>query len=519
MGTQLERPEVSQILTAWLLRWRYAILCLSVFCMMCFHARNGQWVGDFWEHSAVVRELATHILQPQHPQLLLDAPHAFYSPYAVLVALLARLFHVDAITALSVMGLINLFLLFIGLRLFSAPVDVKCGSAVAFYALLFTLFCWGAHPWEYSGFFHIGVLGYVLPYPSTFATALTLIALGLYQRRIELRQPFWLVLVFPIVGIVLISHPITYVVLAAGLFSQVFAEKGSALPQVVFTGSLLALAFVAAMFWPYFPLYQLLAHESPAYHIQNKTMYFGVVSRIWPSLFALPVVVARVRSNWRHPWNSFLAIMLVIYAFGAISGKYAYGRVISFVVLMLHLAMAERLSKYESQITPLGWTWRRLAVPVGVVCCVLFLSLTPLLHALSRSFSVRPPTYADYQFLRRFLGQYDTVLTDVNSGWIVPTFGGKVVAVPSSHPLAYISDQNLRAADITRFFDADATFTERTQIIHKYKANYLLLNKVEIANWQDLRQMFAPPGEVLFETEKFVLVSLVPSVTHGRPLE
>jgi len=53
------------------------------------HTRNQLWVEDFWEHSAVVRELSTHLLHPKHPQLLLDAPHPFYSPYAVMVALLA----------------------------------------------------------------------------------------------------------------------------------------------------------------------------------------------------------------------------------------------------------------------------------------------------------------------------------------------------------------------------------------------------------------------------------------------
>ena len=518
MGTHLEKAEAMQILTSWLMKWRFSILCLSVFGVMCFHARNGQWVGDFWEHSAVVRELATHILRPQHPQLLLDAPHAFFSPYAVLVALLARLLHVDAVTALSVMGLINLILLCLGIRLFSASVGVACRSAAAFYALLFTLLCWGSHPWEYSGFFHIGVLGYVLPYPSTFAVALTLIALGLNRHRVETQQPFWLVLIWAIAATVLISHPITYIVLAAGLFSQAIAEKGRALSQVVLMGCLLVLAFLVASFWPYFSVYRLLVHESPAYHFQNKTMYREVAIRIWPSLFALPLVVARFRSGWRRPWNLLLAILLVIYTYGAISGKYSYGRVISFIVFLLQFAMAEQLSTYESRMLPMYWA-RRLALPVGIACFVLLLSMAPLLRTLSRSFLGRSPTHTDYQFLARFTGQYDIVLTDIYSSWFVPTFGGKVVAVPPSHPLAFVPDQDIRASDIGRFFSEESTLAERTRIMQKYRANYLLLNKSEIACWQDLRRLFAPPGEVLFESEKFVLVSLMPPETHGHSPE
>ena len=102
---------------------------------MCLGTRNQQWIGDFWEHSAVVRELATHILHPKHPQLLSDAPHAFYTPYTVMVALLARTLRLSAVTALSIMGLFNLLLFFLGLRLFVRSIALKHRIATAFCTL------------------------------------------------------------------------------------------------------------------------------------------------------------------------------------------------------------------------------------------------------------------------------------------------------------------------------------------------------------------------------------------------
>jgi len=57
---------------------RFYILALAILFLMIGHTINGQWVGDFWEHSAVVRELITHPLSPKHPQLSVDAPHAFF---------------------------------------------------------------------------------------------------------------------------------------------------------------------------------------------------------------------------------------------------------------------------------------------------------------------------------------------------------------------------------------------------------------------------------------------------------
>jgi hypothetical protein len=122
------------------MKYRLQILFISIFASMCLHTRNGQWVADFWEHSAVVRELATHIIHPKHPQLLSDAPHAFYSPYSVMVALFARMMHWDAVKALSIMGLVNLCLLFFGLKLFVYSIVPMHRSATAFYTVLLTLF-------------------------------------------------------------------------------------------------------------------------------------------------------------------------------------------------------------------------------------------------------------------------------------------------------------------------------------------------------------------------------------------
>jgi hypothetical protein len=71
------------------LKYWFSILCFILFVLMVLQTINGQWGGDSWEHAAVVRELASHPLHPVHPILLLDAPHSFYSPYALGIALIS----------------------------------------------------------------------------------------------------------------------------------------------------------------------------------------------------------------------------------------------------------------------------------------------------------------------------------------------------------------------------------------------------------------------------------------------
>lgn len=158
---------------------RYLILGTLLFALMLSRTVNGQWDGDFWEHSAVVRELATHPFAPQHPQLLLAAPHAFFTPYALVLGWVSRLTGWDAISTLALAGLVNLLLFLYSLRAF---VSALLNSAAAFYTLLLLLLLWGISPWYYSGFFHLGALGFVLPYPSTFATALVLLSFSIVLR-------------------------------------------------------------------------------------------------------------------------------------------------------------------------------------------------------------------------------------------------------------------------------------------------------------------------------------------------
>ncbi len=491
-----------QTLISGLVKYRYFFLCLLIFGIMCLRTRNGQWVGDFWEHSAVVKELMAHILHPKHPQLLLDAPHAFYSPYAIIVALLARVLHLDVVMALSVMGLVNLCLLFFGLKIFIFSEVSKYRSEVVFYALLLLLFGWGAGKWFVSGFFHIGVLGFVLPYPSTFAVAISLIAFGCNRIRMRDSQQFWILPTFLIGVTVLISHPISFLFLAAGLVSQACAEKRAVIFQTVLIVSILCAVFLIAILWPYFPLLNFFMGESRVYDASNASMYQRVIAKIWPSLLGVPLILMSMRSNWRRTWILMLIILLGIYLLGLITGKYSYGRVISYIVLLLHLFIAEYFSACEAKVRGILLPRKILQIIVSAMAMVfvMFLFLKPLYGALPK----RQSTYASYLFLSQFVGQNDVVLSDIESSWIVPTFGGKVIA--ARHPLAFVPDHDIRKSDLNHFFNKETTFEDRLQIIRKYKANYLLLAKSKDLCWQDLYRTFALEGRVVFENKSFALI-------------
>jgi hypothetical protein len=236
---------------------------------------------------------------------------------------------------------------------------------------------------------------------------------------------------------VLITHPITFLLLAAGIFSQSFAEKGLTPSMIFLVGGLLSLALIISAFWPYFSMVELLLGESSVYNASNRGMYSSVLSRIWSSLIGLPLII-----------------------------------------------------------------------PAIVIIFALILTWKPLERTLANSLRARPTAYKNYLFLSRFAGQYDVVLSDIKSSWILPTFGGKVVA--AIHPLAFVPDHDIRRSDLDSFFNRETTFTERQRIIHKYNTNYLLLNKSKKKIWRDLRQSFMTRGRVVFESDSFILISFKP---------
>ena len=501
---------IAQTITGWLVPLRFALLAVFLFLLMFLFALNGQWIADFWVHSAAVRELITNISDPSHHQLLLDVPFPGYSPYTLAVAFFGKLLNVEAISILSAAGILNLVLFILGLRMFVYATITNHKSSSAFYALLLTLFWWGFSPWYISGFFHIGVLGYVMPYPSTFAMALSLITLSLNQRRIQNNQRWLLPAEFLLTIIVLISHLPTFVFLAVGLISFVLTAKKQLLFEVLIAVSILAGSLLLSAIWPYFSMLNFLLFESAAYHIshQHSSLYQQILSRTWPALAALPLVVAKIRANPRYPLTIMLLLLSGVYIFGAITGMGILGRTISYIMLLLQFFIAEFIADFETRKrlpNIAGWL-QPLLVSAGVVLVCLLLFGRPFGRTVKLSLPGRPSTYQDYLFLSDRTAQYDVILADLDTSEMVPAFGGKVVAL--DQPLSFVPDYSGRQSDVERFFTRQVPTSERLETIEKYKVDYLLVNKHANEDWEELVTSFSSFGVIDYENDLLVLISL-----------
>ena len=89
--------------------------------------------------------------------------------------------------------------------------------------------------------------------------------------------------------------------------------------------------------------------------------------------------------------------------------------------------------------------------------------------------------YKNLTFLSQHLKKGSVVLSDLDTSWFVPSFGGKVIG--ALHVQAFVSDDEQRRVDLVDFFDNDTSTTKRQSIIQKYKPDYFLIDKFAIKDW------------------------------------
>jgi hypothetical protein len=487
---------------------RYVVLSSLVFVLMVVQTLNQQWSQDFWAHSAAVRELASHPVNPLHPQLDLDAPHPFFTAYALGAAALSTALDITSVTALAVLGLVNLLLVLIGLQTFTNATirDPRAG----FYVLVFTLVLWGIRPWRYSGFLHLNALGFELPLPSTFATGLTLLALAGFASFLRTGSPARLAGVAGLAALVLVSHPITAIFLGIGTLALSLSasrqHRTRTLLGLVAVGTV---SVLAAVLWPYYSFLELVSGEGAEFHLSNLTMYQDALLRIWPALLGVPLLVARLRTNRRDPLVWTFAGLVMVYLYGGLADAWSYGRVMPALVLMLHMALAGWLSDLEakSQIPVVGY------LGLGGLLAISSIGMLPglaravpeqLLPASIRADPRLETTAEQYQFLASEVSQYDTVLADLATAWPVPTYGGKVVA--NAAPQLFVDDNRQRQIDVVGFFSASATRQQRLGIIEHYEVEYLLVDSTSISTstLDDLESL----GSVIAVEGNLVLIEL-----------
>ncbi|HVX65402.1 MAG TPA: hypothetical protein VHA11_02305 [Bryobacteraceae bacterium] len=486
-------------------RHRYLILSALIVAMMISYASNELWSPDFWEHTAVVRELAAHPTHPQHPILARPEPHALYSPYALGLAEIVRLTGASPASVRVVFGVLNVALWLAALK---ALVDlVTRQKHAAFYTVLFTLALWGFAPWDTSGFLHLNTLGQVMSYPATFVTALVFAIFTLFVRIVGGGRLVWLVALVPLMTLAVLSHPVSGISMYTGLGALAIGFSGDRMVRTMLAlAACCALSLALACAWPLYSLPAVLFANTSLYSAPEALLFPGVAGllvRTFPALPGLAALAGRARANRRD----FLLWMFLgtcaVYMFGAATSKYIFCRVMPFLIFPLHLAWACWTDRAEQRARATGAVGRDRLAWAAALALLLVSSVNVLPGALS-ALPVYQSSARQYAFLERYTRPYDVVLSDLNTSLKIPAFGVKVVAYP--HVLPFIQDREDRQRDLLRFLEADTPAEERDAILARYHVRYVLLNKVELKVWPQLLKALSAGGKLVYANGDLMLV-------------
>jgi alpha-1,6-mannosyltransferase len=486
----------------------YLGLCIVFGAGMVVQTAGQRWSGDYWAHRAAVLELSHDPWSRVQPYTGSHVADPELSPYTMALGLVSRASPLGAADVLSVAALVNLALFLIGLRRFVGRFS-KAAMA-PFWTLLATLFLWGLGPWRWSGYLNANSIGFGLPYPSMFATALLLFALSALIDFCDEGHRHQLAVLVVLAPLAILTHPFTGAAMGvAGL--AVFVSRLGAMPPRRIAALAGGSAAVAAtvLVWPLYPALGLLG-ASGQYDQIHVLLYRLVAQRTILALVAIPVLAVRFRANHRDPLVLMAASASIIFVLGGVTERYSLGRILPLGMLALHVAVGVWLAERAPVLWRHGTSARRLlsaaagtAVAVtGVIGCRAGLARVVPDVLLPSSVGDDPRLDANDAGLS-FLGRETTpddvcLVATLEAARVSPALGAKVVAPGYIAP--FLNDSDRRQADVALFFTTQSA-AERRALIDRYRVTFVLF---------DLRfgTAYEGLGTVAYRDDRYVLVAV-----------
>ncbi|HET9930932.1 MAG TPA: hypothetical protein VFQ35_09605, partial [Polyangiaceae bacterium] len=128
--------------------------------------------ADYWEHSATMRELMDHPFSPRNPHLNSAESSPRFVPLFIVLALVARALHWDALNAMGLVATANTLLLVTGIFLFFRSYFRDARASLIGFVVAFGSWY---DAWHFSNVYQLKILFSTAPYPSTTALGLSLL--------------------------------------------------------------------------------------------------------------------------------------------------------------------------------------------------------------------------------------------------------------------------------------------------------------------------------------------------------
>jgi hypothetical protein len=256
--------------------------------------------------------------------------------------------------------------------------------------------------------------------------------------------------------------------------------------------------------WPYYNFLSLFIGDNSDFQNESMSLYNDLFRQYWPILLCLPAFLFLKKNKTMFFLLGTQIALIVLLLIGFEFQLYGLGRIVSYLVMFSHITMSYTLL--------LAYTNNKLFFRVyfSLLTAFIYLSTSVNYDALKTVLSTcKTPNvkyYYGYNFLRTEVQPQDIILSDKESNWLIPTFGGKVIS--SVHPLYWVDDLHRRRIDIDLFFKENCPEKVRLYTLKKYKPKYILINynflKITPEDYQQIYKL----GKTVYYKKNFRLIEV-----------
>lgn len=493
-GVALSAPErqfgtLWRAAVAWAARLRpdhaYWLLFALLFGYLIASAPfAGRGVGggqaDIWHHVAVIRELIANPFAPSNPHLPTDEGSRFFTPWSLLLALLARLGGFDAWTAFGLGASITLLTLGAGIHAFGRA---ALRSDWAPLALLAALVGGWSQPLAHTGSHHPVMLALGGGYPATFAIAAQFLLWAAVVTGLRAPRLSWLRLTGIVAGVAALAVIHLFAaLLALGVYAAfVLFTPGVARERRLILLAAAAIGVLLAAAWPYFnPLATLASASDPRWSagtsklINDPLRLLGRLGFGAAGLFGLWLWRER---RWDAPLAMALGGLLLAYATLTLLNHPVAHRLPAMVILLFQIGLASLLVQRFATGGKVVRGFGKVPRPALEALMGVFVILQA-----GYAWAIRAPGIAQREAGEDLLSLIAAPVALVPAGAIAfatdsivypyQSTGRRVVSIPRPEPEAPSLPARQAAND--RFFTVGASTAERRALAARWGATYAI---------------------------------------------
>ncbi|WP_436850158.1 hypothetical protein [Streptomyces monashensis] len=435
------------------------------------------WAGDLGMHAATIERLRHNLLHPGNPLVDADTPSPYYSPWMLVLGLVAKVTGLSVFVVLRIAAVVGLGLLVTGVWRYVRTLSAH--RAAPALALLSLVLLWGPELFNWSGFVGLNSLALTVSYPSVFAIGLTFHFWAWLTRALRASEPVtwarWAALGL-LWAVILLSHQFTGVVSSLGALAMVIAAR-PARQVLLRLAAALALGVLLLGLWPYYDFFSLFSAGADLEAI-HKPLYEHLAGHFGFVLLGVAALVLRFRRDRWDPLVLFFALGALMFAAGGLTGHYSWGRALPAALIPAQLAAAlEAVTAGRRAWERTGW-----ACVLGAVLAVgAWTQAGTLGYVVPKSALPAPVAdkyhtpWVGYHWITPWAKYGDVVMAQTFPARQIPAYGPYTVT--PGYPDFFLPDEKQRDAAVSHYFATDTSAAQRQAILRKYRVRWVVGSK------------------------------------------